>query len=118
MFDRMYYKSVYPNVEDLADKIKKFFTYYGINRHKCTILPPAFHYDPEGCDDNRYDMRPFIYATDWSYQFEIIDERVREIQKRGETPDLKNRSASVSEVESMLGSHITIPENLHQIFEP
>ncbi len=33
------------------------------------ILTPSFHYDPEGCDDNRFDMRPIIYETDWTYQF-------------------------------------------------
>jgi len=26
-------------------------------------------------------MRPYIYATDWSYQFELIDERVRIIKE-------------------------------------
>ena len=64
----------------LADKIKKFFLFYGINRHKMTVLTPSFHYDEEGCDDNRYDMRPMMYATDWSYQFQIIDERVRSLE--------------------------------------
>ena len=33
------------------------------------ILPPSFHYDLESCDDNRFDMRPIFYDTDWSYQF-------------------------------------------------
>lgn len=82
MFDRMYFKQVYESVDELALKIKRFFTFYGINRHKCSILPPSFHFDPESCDDNRYDMRPFFYATDWSYQFQIIDERVKEIKNK------------------------------------
>jgi hypothetical protein len=25
-------------------------------------------------------MRPWLYATDWSYQFEIIDERVKDLK--------------------------------------
>ena len=69
MFDRMYYKEIYPDVEVLGDKIKKFFSCYSANRHKVTTLPPSFYYDPESCDDNRFDMRPWLYATDWSYQF-------------------------------------------------
>jgi len=81
MFDRMYYKELYEDLEVLADKIKKFFTYYADNRHKVTILPPAFHYDPESCEDKRFDMRPWLYATDWSYQFDIIDDRVKELKK-------------------------------------
>ena len=77
----MYYKELYEDLEVLADKIKKFFTYYADNRHKVTILPPAFHYDPESCEDKRFDMRPWLYATDWSYQFDIIDDRVKELKK-------------------------------------
>ena len=76
MFDRVYYKKMYTDVNELALKIKRFFMHYSANRHKVTTLPPTFHFDPEGCDDNRFDMRPHLYATDWSYQFKIIDERV------------------------------------------
>ncbi len=86
-------------------KIKRFFTFYSNNRHKCTILPPSFHFDPESCDDNRYDMRPYIYATDWSYQFEIIDDRVKEIVSKNETLNLSNRSASVAECEDKMRHH-------------
>jgi hypothetical protein len=44
-------------------------------------MTPIFHFNPEGCDDSRLDQRPIIYATDWSYQFEILDERVRELAR-------------------------------------
>jgi len=81
MFDRMVYKDTYEDIEELATKIKRFFTHYAVNRHKASTLPPTYYYDPESCDHNRYDMRPFMYATDWSYQFEIIDERVKEYKK-------------------------------------
>jgi hypothetical protein len=47
-----------------------------------TVITPAFYYDPECCDDNRFDMRPIMYATNWDYQFRIIDERVRQIQEK------------------------------------
>jgi len=96
MFDRMVYKNSYGDVEELARKVKLFFTTYSKNRHKATTLPPSFFYDPEACDDNRFDMRPWLYATDWSYQFDIIDDRVKEIQlKMSEdpNPDLKSRSS-------------------------
>jgi NAD+ synthase (glutamine-hydrolysing) len=75
MFDKVLGSELY-EVNVLAEKIKRFFKFYGMNRHKMTIITPAFYYDPESCDDNRYDMRPIMYATDWSYQFNIIDERV------------------------------------------
>ena len=82
MFDQMYCQHSYKNIDELALKIKRFFTFYAINRHKATILPPSFHFDQEGCDDNRLDMRPFIYATNWSYQFEIIDQRVKYMKQQ------------------------------------
>jgi hypothetical protein len=50
-------------------------------------------------------MRPYIYATDWSYQFEVIDERVKEILSKNEKLDLSNRSASLDEYEDKLGKH-------------
>jgi NAD+ synthase (glutamine-hydrolysing) len=65
MFDRMVYKESYSDLEELADKVKKFFRFYSMNRHKAHSLPPTFYYEPESCDPNRNDMRPFIYATDW-----------------------------------------------------
>ena len=79
MFDNLYFKRFYDNPEVLAAKVKHFFRTYSQNRHKVTTLPPSLHYDPENCDDNRFDMRPHLYKTDWSYQFKIIDERVEDI---------------------------------------
>ena len=42
-------------------------------------MTPIFHFNPEGCDDSRLDQRPITYATDWGYQFQILDERVKEL---------------------------------------
>lgn len=70
------------NIEpkSIADKIKKFFVLYGKNRHKMSTLTPSFHYYPEGCEDNRLDLRPMFYETNWDYQFDLIDRKVREIE--------------------------------------
>ena len=46
MFDRMIYKDYYEDIEELATKIKRFFTQYSLNRHKSSVLPPIFHYNP------------------------------------------------------------------------
>ena len=82
MFDRMICKDCYDDFDQLATKIKTFFTHYGENRHKTNTLPPTFLYDPECCDHNRYDVRPFMYATNFSYQFDIIDQRVKELKSK------------------------------------
>ncbi|KAI9096181.1 hypothetical protein DFS34DRAFT_157092 [Phlyctochytrium arcticum] len=58
----------------IAEKVKRFFFYYSINRHKTTILPPSYHMSPYSPDDNRYDLRPFLYNSAWTWQFRRIDE--------------------------------------------
>ena len=72
---------------------------YAINRHKTTVLTPAYHagmmiktfiqvlrymiiiriesYSP---DDNRFDHRPFLYNVGWNWQFRKIDEAVAALE--------------------------------------
>ena len=64
----------------VAEKVKKFFKYYSINRHKSTVLTPAYHCEEYGTDDNRFDMRPFLYDVKWETQFEEIDKAVENIE--------------------------------------
>lgn len=64
---------------EVAQKVKHFFRCYAINRHKMTVLTPAYHAESYSPDDNRFDHRPFLYRVDWCYQFKAIDREVREI---------------------------------------
>jgi len=41
----------------VAEKVKHFFKYYAINRHKMTTLTPALHAENYSIDDNRFDHR-------------------------------------------------------------
>lgn len=43
------------------DKLINFHNRYRINRHKVVILPPSVHLLSFSPDDNRYNMRPFLY---------------------------------------------------------
>lgn len=53
--------------KEVYDKVRWFFWCYGINRHKMTTLTPSYHAEQYGPDDNRYDMRPFLYpGWDWA----------------------------------------------------
>ncbi len=81
MFDKLLSERNFKDAQKLAEKVKKFFIYYGMNRHKMTTITPSFHYDPESCDDNRFDMRPFLYETDWSLQFAEIDDLLESFKK-------------------------------------
>ena len=57
----------------IADKVKRFFRYYGINRHKLTTLTPAYHAEQYSPDDNRFDLRQFLYNIRWDWQFRDVD---------------------------------------------
>ncbi|KAL9692729.1 hypothetical protein quinque_005509 [Culex quinquefasciatus] len=65
---------------EIADKVKHFFRCYAINRHKMTVLTPAYHAESYSPDDNRFDHRPFLYRANWSWQFKCIDEELERIQ--------------------------------------
>ena len=41
----------------IGEKVKKFFRFYAINRHKSTVLTPSYHCENYGTDDNRFDLR-------------------------------------------------------------
>ncbi|OZJ05110.1 Glutamine-dependent NAD(+) synthetase [Bifiguratus adelaidae] len=57
----------------VAEKVKRFFFYYSVNRHKLTTLTPSYHAESYSPDDNRFDLRPFLYNTRWTWQFKRID---------------------------------------------
>lgn len=41
------------------------------------------HYSASSCDDNRFDMRPFLYNNEWTFQFNEIDKRVKLLNEMG-----------------------------------
>ncbi|XP_058732150.1 glutamine-dependent NAD(+) synthetase-like [Vicia villosa] len=63
----------------VAEKVKLFFTTYSINRYKMTTLTPSYHAESYSPEDNRFDLRQFLYNTSWPYQFRKIDELVHEL---------------------------------------
>ncbi|CAH2325870.1 glutamine-dependent NAD(+) synthetase [Pelobates cultripes] len=65
----------------VAEKVKLFFRMYSINRHKMTTLTPSYHAESYSPDDNRFDLRPFLYNTAWPWQFRCIDEQVSSLEE-------------------------------------
>ena len=63
----------------IGDKVKKFFKFYAINRHKMSIITPAIHLVNYSPDDNRFDQRPIIVPVNW-YTFKHIDAYVTEME--------------------------------------
>lgn len=62
----------------IAEKVKRFFYYYSVNRHKMTTLTPSYHAENYSPDDNRFDLRQFLYNTKWTRQFATIDALVKQ----------------------------------------
>eukprot|EP00794_Sanderia_malayensis_P011791 gene11791-13011_t len=69
----------------IADKVKLFFRKYSINRHKMTVVTPAYHAENYSPDDNRFDLRPFLYRTSWPWQFKSIDNAKASLEKKTKT---------------------------------
>ncbi|KAL4642031.1 glutamine-dependent NAD(+) synthetase [Arapaima gigas] len=68
----------------VAMKVKHFFRMYSVNRHKMTTMTPAYHAENYSPDDNRFDLRPFLYNTLWNRQFRCIDEQVSQMEPKNE----------------------------------
>jgi NAD+ synthase (glutamine-hydrolysing) len=68
----------------IAEKVKRFFFFYSCNRHKMTTLTPSYHAENYSPEDNRFDLRPFLYNVRWPWQFKKIDEIEGEETKKRE----------------------------------
>ena len=82
MFERLLFNWPNHSPRLVAEKVKRFFYYYSINRHKMTVLTPSYHAEAYGTDDNRFDLRQFLYDSKWELQFSEIDKIVLEYEKK------------------------------------
>lgn len=86
MFVKLYHEWSQPpfnySAELIAEKVKRFWFFYAINRHKMTTMTPAYHAEQYSPDDNRFDLRPFLINPRFPVASKNIDEYVRKINKR------------------------------------
>ncbi|KAF5092944.1 hypothetical protein D0Z00_004326 [Geotrichum galactomycetum] len=67
---------------EIAVKVKRFFYFYAINRHKMTVITPAYHAEQYSPDDNRFDLRPFLIIPSFPWASKKIDEVVKAQEKK------------------------------------
>mmetsp|Transcript_8545 Transcript_8545/g.12463 ORF Transcript_8545/g.12463 Transcript_8545/m.12463 type:complete len:134 (-) Transcript_8545:229-630(-) len=79
--------------EQVAQKVKDFYFYNAINRHKMTTLTPSYHAENYSPDDNRFDLRPFLQPASFDEQFAAIDKIVKEASTLPPPPVKKQRTA-------------------------
>ena len=82
MFEKLVQEWDHLPPREVAEKVKRFFRYYAINRHKMTTLTPSYHAESYSPDDNRFDLRQFLYNTRWTWQFRHIDACVKKLEAR------------------------------------
>merc|ERR1712183_140792 len=109
MYTKLYYewtatasKGLAPS--EIAAKVKRFFFYYSINRHKMCTLTPSYHAEGYSPDDNRYDLRPFLYNSKWTRQFHQIDQLAKQYEEIEEEEIIKEASSSTSTSTSLPSS--------------
>ena len=91
MFRKLCAKWNHLSPTEVAAKVKRFFYYYAANRHKMCIITPAYHAEAYSPDDNRFDLRQFLYNTKWTRQFRSIDEMVADMEaEQSERIEKKN----------------------------
>jgi NAD+ synthase (glutamine-hydrolysing) len=74
--------------QEVYEKVRRFFYYFNVNRHKATILPPGLHLEEYSPEDNRFDLRPFLYpqmAGSWPIQ--KIEDHVRKLDQSAKAID-------------------------------
>lgn len=79
MYQRLTSIWTHLKVAQVAEKVKIFFRMYSINRHKTTVLTPSYHAENYSPDDNRFDLRPFLYPR-FTWQHRAIDREVAKAQ--------------------------------------
>lgn len=96
MFIKLYHEWSQPpynyTAEQVAEKVKKFWFFYAINRHKMTTMTPAYHAEQYSPDDNRFDLRPFLINPRFPFASKKIDDLVEKIKEREKTIKKSNLS--------------------------
>lgn len=73
--DHMTPRQVYAKVGD-------FFRFYAINRHKMTTMTPGLYLESYTPDDNRFDLRPFLYNVRFAFERRKIEGMLKKMEEK------------------------------------
>merc|ERR1719162_570854 len=93
---------------EIARKVKLYFFYYGLHRHLMTTMPPSLHTAEHNPDDNRHDLRQFVYNCRWPRQFRMIDEELAQKGISAVLPQTQQQDGSMT-VPSTMSGHFAYP---------
>ncbi|RMJ24832.1 hypothetical protein PHISP_04308 [Aspergillus sp. HF37] len=77
---------------EIYEKTRHFFYHYAANRHKMTVLTPSYHAEQYSPDDNRHDLRQFLYPS-FSWAYKKIEENVKFWESKGWTTGKSQRKS-------------------------
>lgn len=97
--------------KEVSEKVKVFFRFYSVNRHKMTVLTPAYHAETYSPDDHRFDHRQFLYNYRWVWQFRAIDKAVERLETGRGREDQVERSGSNRSLKDSGSSSFTRPSS-------
>ncbi|KAL4894517.1 glutamine-dependent NAD(+) synthetase [Aspergillus ambiguus] len=69
---------------EIYEKTRHFFYNYSINRHKMTVLTPSYHAEQYSPEDNRHDLRQFLYPP-FTWAYSKMEESVKYWESKGWT---------------------------------
>ncbi|OQE82275.1 hypothetical protein PENNAL_c0037G05728 [Penicillium nalgiovense] len=69
---------------EIYEKTRHFFYYYSINRHKMTVLTPSYHAEQYSPEDNRHDLRQFLYPP-FTWAYKKMEDNVKYWESKGWT---------------------------------
>lgn len=72
--DHMAPRQVYSKVAD-------FMKFYAINRHKMTTMTPGLYLESYTPDDNRFDLRPFLYPVWFPFERRKIENILKKMEE-------------------------------------
>ncbi|CAG7980538.1 unnamed protein product [Penicillium salamii] len=69
---------------EIYEKTRHFFYYYSINRHKMTVITPSYHAEQYSPEDNRHDLRQFLYPP-FTWAYKKMEDNVKYWESKGWT---------------------------------
>ncbi|KAJ5270277.1 hypothetical protein N7505_006035 [Penicillium chrysogenum] len=69
---------------EIYEKTRHFFYYFSINRHKMTVLTPSYHAEQYSPEDNRHDLRQFLYPP-FTWAYKKMEDNVKYWESKGWT---------------------------------
>lgn len=78
MFERLVVDWSHKTPQEVYQKVRDFMFYYAINRHKMTTMTPGLYLESYTPDDNRYDLRPFLYPK-FTFEHRKIENMLKKV---------------------------------------